>query len=134
MKKIGLTFLIVLCIAGLMVQGALAGGHGYYGGYRHGHYGGWGHGYYRGWGGPGIYLGVPFGLGWPGYPYGYYPYTAPPVVVQQNPLYLEPQQQDETYYWYYCKKPKGYYPYVKSCPSGWLKVVPDANPQSASPD
>jgi hypothetical protein len=35
----------------------------------------------------------------------------------------EPQQQ-ETSYWYYCKDSKGYYPYVKRCPSGWMRVVP----------
>jgi len=126
MKKIGLSFLIVLFITCLMVQGVQAGWHGYYGG-GHGYYGGAGHGYYRGgWWGPGIYLGAPW------YPYGYYPYSAPPVVVQQTPLYVEPQQ--EAYYWYYCKRPKGYYPYVKSCPSGWMKVVPDTNPQTAPPN
>jgi hypothetical protein len=138
MKKIGLIFLIVLFIAGVMVGAAQAGGHGYYGGghgyYRgsgYGHYGGWGHGYYRGgWGGAGIYLGVPFVGAWPWYPYGYYPYSAPPVVVQQNPIYVEPQQE-EVYYWYYCQSPKGYYPYVKSCPSGWTKVLPDTNPQAS---
>jgi hypothetical protein len=125
MKKIGLTFLIVLFIAGLMVQGAQAG--------WHGHYGGWGHGYYRGGWGGGIYLGVPLGRPW--YPYGYYPYSAPPVVVQQTPVYVQPQQQEEeAYYWYYCQSPKGYYPYVKSCPSGWMKVVPDTNPQATPPD
>lgn len=29
------------------------------------------------------------------------------------------------FYWYYCKNPSGYYPYVKQCPSGWMKVVHD---------
>ena len=27
-------------------------------------------------------------------------------------------------WWYACKKPAGYYPYVKECPSGWEKVSP----------
>jgi hypothetical protein len=27
-------------------------------------------------------------------------------------------------YWYYCAAAKGYYPYVKECPSGWQKVSP----------
>lgn len=27
-------------------------------------------------------------------------------------------------WWYMCKKPAGYYPYVKECPSGWEKVAP----------
>jgi hypothetical protein len=134
MKKIGLFFLIVLCIAGLMVEGAQAGGYGHYGGSGHGYYGGYGHGgYYRGGWRGGIYLGAPIIGGWPWYPYGYYPYSSPPVVVQQNPIYVEPQQE-ETYYWYYCQSPKGYYPYVKSCPSGWMKVVPETTPQAAPPN
>jgi len=27
-------------------------------------------------------------------------------------------------WWYYCGKPKGYYPYVKQCQVGWEKVSP----------
>jgi hypothetical protein len=27
-------------------------------------------------------------------------------------------------YWYYCEDPKGYYPYVESCPQGWRRVAP----------
>jgi len=72
------------------------------------------------------------GYGWyPGYPYAYYPapyYPAPPVVIQQQPqVYSQPQQQQSDY-WYYCENPKGYYPYVKSCPGGWMKVVPQTTP------
>ena len=114
MKKIGFTFLIVLLVTGLMVGGAQA------------HW----HGYYRGWG-PRIYLGVPFVVGPPWYPYDYSP--APPVVVQQAPVYVQPQQE-ETNYWYYCENPKGYYPYIQNCPSGWMKVVPNTNPQTAPPN
>jgi hypothetical protein len=33
-------------------------------------------------------------------------------------------QPEEPNYWYYCHNPEGYYPYVKKCPSGWMKVVP----------
>jgi hypothetical protein len=68
--------------------------------------------------GPGPYWGPP--------PY-YYP--APPVVVvpQQPQTYVQRDQQ-ESNYWYYCQNPQGYYPYVKSCPGGWMKVVPDAVP------
>jgi hypothetical protein len=39
----------------------------------------------------------------------------------ESPVYVEPEQ---TYYWYYCSNPEGYYPYIKSCPGGWAKVVP----------
>ena len=77
-----------------------------------------------------------WGPGW-GYPYSYpypyyYPYySQPPVVIeQQTPVYEEqaPQQQQEQY-WYYCPDSKIYYPYVKQCPGGWMKVVPTPAPK-----
>ncbi|HBG06950.1 MAG: hypothetical protein A2075_19635 [Geobacteraceae bacterium GWC2_58_44] len=86
-----------------------------------------------------IWLGPGWGPGWgvwdpfyyPFYPsYRYpYPYYAPPtVVVPQEPQeYIslpDSQEQEETGYWYYCKDANGYYPYVKRCPGGWMKVVP----------
>jgi hypothetical protein len=98
---------------------------------------GYGHGYGHGYGygnhvrfSSGIWVGPGWGAVWPGafYPpyYPYYPYSAPRVVVQ--PRYEEyaapapePQEQD---YWYYCSKPEGYYPYITTCPGGWMKVVP----------
>jgi len=93
------------------------------------------HGYVRGgiWIGPGWGWGT--GWGWGGYysyPYYSYPYYAsPPVVIQQQtPTYQEraPQQDDQQYYWYFCPDSKTYYPYVKHCPGGWLKVVPAPAP------
>ncbi|HEY8117867.1 MAG TPA: hypothetical protein VIE91_01370 [Methylophilaceae bacterium] len=82
--------------------------------------------------GPGAYYGHPY------YPYAYpYPYYAyPPVIVtpapQAPPLYIEqgtqaPEQSAsrQDYYWYHCDKPEGYYPYIKACPGGWQKVLPD---------
>jgi hypothetical protein len=73
------------------------------------------------------------GYGWyPGYPYAYYPapyYPAQPVVIQQQPpVYAEPGPSRSDYYWYYCQDPQGYYPYIKSCPGGWMKVVPQTTP------
>jgi len=70
------------------------------------------------------------------YPYAYrypspdaypYDYRDPEMVIERDPpAYFQqaegPKQQQ--YYWYYCKNPKGYYPYVKSCPDGWKKVLP----------
>ena len=79
---------------------------------------------YHGWG-PRFYAGAPVVVG-PWYPYYYYP--APPVAIQQQPpvhAQPEPQQSD---YWYYCQNPQGYYPYVQSCPGGWMKVVPQTTP------
>ncbi len=77
-------------------------------------YGGYGYGGYGGYG--------PYG-----YPaYGYAPaYTYPPVIVQQQPQVIQaPPQAPAVNYWHYCRKPEGYYPYVKNCPGGWLQVAP----------
>lgn len=72
--------------------------------------------------------------GYPPPPYYYYPPYYPPAVVveRQAPVYIEqtppvvataptPAPQG---FWYYCTATKGYYPYVKECPSGWQKVLP----------
>jgi hypothetical protein len=37
-------------------------------------------------------------------------------------------QSEQASFWYYCENAKAYYPYVRQCPSGWLKVVPQAPP------
>ncbi len=89
-----------------------------------------------------VYIGGSFWLGppaWgpayygPGYwgPRYYYPppaYYAPaPVIVQPAPQYVERTQPDADY-WYYCENPRGYYPYVRTCPGGWMRVVPDTVP------
>jgi hypothetical protein len=92
-------------------------------------------GYGHGWGNPGrwrhydrgprFYWGGSFVVG-PGYPYGYYP--PPPVIIQQQPpVYVQPEQPEDNY-WYYCRDPEGFYPYVRNCADGWMKVVPDATP------
>lgn len=48
---------------------------------------------------------------------------APPMVIVQQPSgpqsAVPPVQS-----WYYCEAPKGYYPYVASCPGGWRPVSP----------
>jgi hypothetical protein len=79
-----------------------------------------GHGYVRG----GIWLGpLWWGPWWEPYPY----YASPPVVIQQQaPIYEQPAPQPEQlqYYWYFCADSRAYYPYVKECPGGWMKVVP----------
>ncbi len=102
---------------------------GHYGwGYHGGYYPYWHYPYYWGWGG--VYLGWPY-VGWPygvyaGYPYMGWPYS-PPAVTEAPQPYTAPDQQPPEY-WYYCQNPQGYYPYVKSCPGGWIPVVPDATP------
>jgi hypothetical protein len=32
--------------------------------------------------------------------------------------------QQQSSYWHFCRNPEGYYPYVKECPGGWMKVAP----------
>lgn len=70
----------------------------------------------------------------------YYPYystavvdRSPLVYIEQNPPPAEapqpsqvtqPSQLTPSSYWYYCAAAKAYYPYVKACPSGWQKVLP----------
>lgn len=101
-----LVVLLALLLAG--VGGAWARG-----GHVHGHVG--------------VYFGPVWGPWW--YPPPYY--SQPQViVVPPPPVYIE--QQDTSadpaaagqQYWYYCKSAKGYYPYVKECPNGWQKVLP----------
>ena len=83
--------------------------------------------------GVGVYVGPYWGPGPWYYPPPYY-YRPEVVVVPapQPPVYIEQQQEApvETapppvaQYWYYCAGAKGYYPYVKECPGGWQKVLP----------
>ncbi len=105
------------------------GGGGWHGGGWHGgrwHGGGWHGGGWYGWWGP----------WWWGYPYyypyyPYYPYYSAPLVdvPQQPEEYIQPEsQQQEPSYWYFCRNPEGYYPSVKKCPNGWLRVVPSQPP------
>jgi hypothetical protein len=129
-----LVFLFVSAMPGYAVDGgASRGGSGAYGGVGHhgggdwhggdGHHGG---GDWRGgiWIGPGWGGWGPWWWGPPYYPYyPYYPET-PAVIQQQPPVYIQPEEQ----YWYFCQEPEGYYPYIKKCPGGWLKVIPPAAP------
>jgi hypothetical protein len=113
---------------------AYAAGHGGGGGWRGGGGGGW-HGGHGGHGGGHFNVWFGPGWGWDPFFYPYYPYYPsypayqPPVVIQQPEQYVVPESQpQQTSYWYYCQNPKGYYPYVKRCPGGWMKVVPSPAP------
>lgn len=76
------------------------------------------------------------------FPYYPYPYFAPPVVQQpvviqqQAPdVYIQPAPQQQAAapgYWYYCQDAKAYFPYVRQCPGGWMKVVPTPPTQQLS--
>jgi hypothetical protein len=74
----------------------------------------------------GLHIGVPLFWNWPP-PYYAYP---PPVVVAPSPppVYIERGYDDAAPaggqgYWYYCRGPEGYYPYVRECPGGWERVA-----------
>ena len=117
----------------VFVSAHYKGGHGH--GYSRGHYGGHRH-YYRGhhyrghhyrWHHhPGHRYFWSGSIVIPWYPCGYP--APPPVVIQKEPqVHVQPEQGEENY-WYYCPDPQGYYPYIRECASGWMKVVPDATP------
>ncbi len=97
-----------------------AGFHGGHAGFHHGH-GGFhdrfffsvGVGFW-----PGPFYWEPPIVGWPYYA---------AVVTETSPGYTTPEQQPP-YYWYYCQDQQGYYPYVESCPGGWIPVVPNVTP------
>lgn len=80
------------------------------------------------------------------YPY-YYPYPPyyPPIIIERPvpQVYVEqatapampppapaaaapsaPVAAAPSGYWYFCAAANGYYPYVKECPGGWQKVLP----------
>lgn len=83
-----------------------------------------------------VHIGVGFSYGYPFwgppwwgpwyYPPPYYYYPAPAVVVPAQPTtYIEKGSAPvPESWWYYCDASKGYYPYVKECPSGWQRVPP----------
>ena len=92
----------------------------------------WGHAQVR----FGVFVGAPF---YPWYypPYYYYPPYPPVVAVPPAPTtYVEqgsPPAQNAPSYWYYCEASKTYYPYVKECPAGWLRVVPHPTVKATRP-
>ena len=135
MKKSIYLLLVPITVA-MLFTGALSaqardgGGHGH--GDSHGHGDRHGHSSHVD-----LWFGSGWGPGWdpwwwgaPGYPY-YYNYYWPPVGYQEEPpVYVEPTPPvEEQTYWYFCPESRNYYPYVKKCPNGWLKVVPPSAPQ-----
>lgn len=87
-----------------------------------------------------VRLGFYFGDPWLYPPFYSYPpfgprvYMPGPVIVSPPPIYIEqapvvvpapaPVATPEPGYWYYCDEAKGYYPYIRECPGGWHKVLP----------
>ena len=56
----------------------------------------------------------------------YYKLWDPSVYIEQPDP--ETSTEEQTNYWYYCKKSRTYYPYVKECPGGWQRVTPQPPP------
>jgi hypothetical protein len=123
MKRAIAAFIVLLALI-LAIPWMSHAGNGHHG---HGRHGGTrvyvGGGY---WFGPPPFWGPRYYYGGPVY-YGGPAYYAPPVVVQPAPRYIE-RGREEAEYWYYCENPQGYYPYVRSCPAGWMRVVPETVP------
>ncbi len=84
----------------------------------------------------GVYIGGGgyYPWGWGPVPY-YYPYPPPVAVPVPVPVPAQPQEyieqgqsapapaaQSPGGTWYYCDDSRSYYPYVKSCASGWRPV------------
>ena len=59
---------------------------------------------------------------WYFYPAPVYPFPDPYVPPAPPPVVITPPPQ-----FYLCESPRGYYPYVPSCPGGW-RVVPATPP------
>ena len=142
--------LALILLGALPATSVWAGGWGHH---HHGGGFGWGLGLGL-WGGYGLgYYGrVPYYSPYYGYPpaYGYAPYgyapgygaspygygyppvvtvpSAPPIYMPQQPKIMQTQPVEPpaqaTNYWHYCRKPEGYYPYIRNCPDGWLRVAP----------
>ena len=134
--------LCILSILTAVLMASVIPGHAEY--YR-GHHGGGGWG--PGWG-PVLGLGLGLGLLELSRPH-YYPYqytgyySSQPIIIQQRipdvylqpaPQYAPPQQPQEPPYWYYCKESQAYFPYVKECPQGWMKVVPTPPAPQTAPN
>ena len=48
----------------------------------------------------------------------------PQVYIEQSDVAAEPVENAAQQYWYFCTGSSKYYPYVKECPGGWQKVLP----------
>ncbi len=128
MKKAVYLLLIVFALLFVVILPVYAGGHGHGG---HGHFSFSGNVWIGpGWGGWGPWWwGAPYYPYYPYYSYNPYPYYSP----QRSSEYVEQAPQvEEQAYWYFCPDAKNYYPYVKRCPSGWLKVIPSSAPPDGS--
>jgi hypothetical protein len=115
----------------MFVLSLLVTGNTFADGGRHGH----GNGNF----GVGVGVGLllnPYWGPWSYPPSYYYPPYARPIIIERpvEQVYIQQAPSPASVaavaaaptenYWHYCAESKGYYPYVKECPGGWLKVSP----------
>lgn len=103
--------LIIILFAMLFVSPAYAD-RDYGGGYGHDRGGGWG------WGGGWIFPALVGGA-------IMYDLSQPRTVIQPQTVYIQPAPAyapATQQYWYFCTAENAYYPYVATCPGGWLPV------------
>ena len=140
--RIGLVLAVLALCIGNSAGAWARDGHGPRGGHGGWSRGDYGHrGHVRSHSSFGFYIGAPL-FWWPDAyyypryyypPYYYYPRSRvyieeePPVYIQRNDTAAASTTPPASY-WYYCQNPQGYYPYVKECPGGWMKVVPQTPP------
>jgi hypothetical protein len=142
--------IFLLVLFGTLASGsAMAQHHGHGGGY-YGHGGGvrFGIGFGVPFYGPAYYPYAPYpAYGYPAPAYGYPPVAVAPYAPQEyveqgnamsvppayadqgNPMTAPPPPpaasvQSQGNWWHYCTDSKGFYPYVRECPSGWQRVSP----------
>lgn len=122
--------------AGLPDIASAGGRHHRHHGHHHGGYRGSSYGFYFGAAYP--YWGYRTYVPPPHY-YGYYPpygyYDGPRYIAapSQPAVYIERNEvvsaaDDGAAYWYYCRDAEAYFPYVKQCPGGWERQVPQSPP------
>ncbi|MGE5470609.1 MAG: hypothetical protein ACM3X0_07430 [Bacteroidota bacterium] len=99
-----LKFLLIILLAGMGFNGNAWADRGHFGGHPGGHF----HHHHGG-----IVLVAPLFYPW------WYDGPAPVAPPQ---LYIE--QGDAAGYWYYCADSRGFFPAVKDCPAGWIKIEP----------
>jgi len=71
-------------------------------------------------------LTAPFAYPYAPYPAAYrypYPYSSPYAYAAPAAVYATASAPAPSY-WYYCESARTYYPYISTCPEGWMPVVP----------
>ena len=98
---------------------------GQFSGHFNGHFAGRSGGHLHGHEGIGVLIGAPLFDPWL-FPPPYYYDPAVVVVPASQQLYVERSDaaRGVAGYWYFCGNPRGYYPYVRECPTGWQQVAP----------